>query len=873
MLIVILHRARDAGHEDTGAVLVMFAAFASVAILLMSFVINVGNWFEHERHLQLQADAAAFAAAADFQSPCNKGVAETMYHDAGLYGGSSSVLGAQEGTFSTFTKDEEEEGKALFNRQVGETSQANIHEEINRKAYYNQALGSEPSETTTVEKAPCEASMVDVKMTETNLPWFFAAFNVPYINTHARVSITAETTASKVEPIIESEPVEARVFYVNDTSCLKGSKYEPCADGSSGNYENEMLATGLLENAGPNEENGTISWTDERNTKAAPLVPLTIGKVQHIGVRYAVAGKIGALIGPGNEGPSVCNHAYVECFDHDSGVVPPLLNIQGYSAEAEGAATPSWKPVTRRVTLSTETGNTCADAYFNKWPLSEKSATCTITLLAEVNYGKESEAIKGVTVVPKLVYTEGFANKKVEAEQTGLKYEGGLWKGELKIPSYYYGNFGSVEINLVVTCKPESKAPCEKNSKTETVTIKDVQRDFSAGPDGSNRVVGARIFEPGGLKPVPGERDANAFEFCEPSDENAKHEQECTHKLATTIELSGSLADAKNYFTKESPPSCADEKVSSTPACHPIPPFHVLYGDNDQENEDQFVTSCPPTVNPSGIEKPWQESLNNGCAGKYSVNSQGGSCAKEVELNNHECLGLVAVTENTGNFVPQKGKKCTRFVPEEPKPCENNEELLTLQFQTYLRKRIEGQLNGTRFECPNNWVNNNSGGVPRIRANDSRLVQFFVVPFTVTDFQRKGEVSPLIPITNFATFYITGLASGNAKVGQGTEVPWNPEHRRDQCSETLFHQESPWRVAGKSVGPLTPAERAELEDESKPLKQREQKEKEKGFDDDVEQPREILGHLLKYVNVLGEGSGTVTCKQESYETCEEKLTE
>jgi hypothetical protein len=58
-----------------------------------------------------------------------------------------------------------------------------------------------------------------------------------------------------------------------------------------------------------------------------------------------------------------------------------------------------------------------------------------------------------------------------------------------------------------------------------------------------------------------------------------------------------------------------------------------------------------------------------------------------------------------------------------------------------------------------------------------------------------------------------------------------------------------------------------------PLRQREQKEKEKGFDDNTEQPREILGHLVKYVNVLGEGSGAVACKQESYETCEAKLTE
>jgi hypothetical protein len=157
-------------------------------------------------------------------------------------------------------------------------------------------------------------------------------------------------------------------------------------------------------------------------------------------------------------------------------------------------------------------------------------------------------------------------------------------------------------------------------------------------------------------------------------------------------------------------------------------------------------------------------------------------------------------------------------------------------------------------------VNNNNGGVPSIPANDSRLVQFFVVPFTVTDFERKNEVSPLVPIVDFATFYITGWDDGNYKSGQGTGVGWNPKERRDECSEKLFYR-------------LPAAEREELENETIPLKVREEKEKEKGFDDDTQQPREVVGHLFKYVNVLGEGSGTAKCEQESYETCEERLTE
>jgi hypothetical protein len=891
MLTMMLSITSNPRTDETGAVLVIFAAWMALSVLIMAFVIDVSNWHLHQEHLQQQADSAAYAAAQNFQYPCTSAVAESMYKTAGQYGGASSVESAKEGTFAS--------PGPLYNAQVGESSPSNIHEEINKKAYFGQELKGAKAETSTVEAAPCSpsADMVDVKMTETNLPWFFSAFDVPFINAHARVSVTAETSASKVEPLIESEPRAVRVFYVNDTHCLSGKTYVNCPDGNNGDYENEVLATGLLTRVGANEENGTVSWSDESKP-----VMLTVNKVEHIGVRYALAEDESALVGKANEELSVCGHTYVECFDQDSGVVPPLLNIQGYSAEAEGKAVP-FAPLSRRVTLTTEPGNTCSDAYFNKWPLSENSATCTVTLLAEVNYGNESSVTKGVTVVPKLVYTEGFSNRKVEAaqylcvkkgavekgpsffkteaecynpaakEQAGnegewerkaaLKYEGGLWQGAIKVPSYYYGNFGSVEIDLEVTCKPETGSPCAKGTKSETTTLKDVQRDFSAGPDGSNRVVGARIFEPGGLKPVPGERDADAFEFCEKSDEN-----KCEHKLATTIELSGSLDDAKKYFNKEG---------------QPIPPFHVLFGDNDQEDDDQFVMSCPPTTSANGIEAPWGESLKNGCEGKYSVNSQGGSCAKEAELNNHECVGLVAVPESTGNFAPAPGKRCEHFVPETPKPCENNEELLTLSFQHHLAARIENHPYGTKFECPNEWQNSSQGGVPTIKANDSRLIQFFVLPFTVTDFERNREKNPLIPIVNFATFYVTGWGSGNGRAGQGTAVPWNAAERRDGCSETLFHQESPWRIwqlnnktgayERKSIGPLTATERTELENEAIPLKQREQKEKEKGFDDDAEQPREILGHLIKYVNVLGEGSGNVACKEESYETCELKLTE
>ena len=206
-----------------------------------------------------------------------------------------------------------------------------------------------------------------------------------------------------------------------------------------------------------------------------------------------------------------------------------------------------------------------------------------------------------------------------------MKLEGGVWTGTLNLPSYFYGNFGSTEVNLKVKCEPKvAKSVCSTLSATEEKTLTDVQRAFSAGPDGSNRIVAAKVFEPGGADPVPGEKDADAFEVCEKA-----NKEECTHKLAVTVELSGSLEDAKKYFTKESLPSCAGETVSFSSTCQPIPPFHVFYGDNDQEDDDQFVVSCPPTTSKVGVVALYQEALFHGCAGKYGVNTHGESCTTE----------------------------------------------------------------------------------------------------------------------------------------------------------------------------------------------------------------------------------------------------
>ncbi|TMJ94700.1 MAG: hypothetical protein E6G67_08790 [Actinobacteria bacterium] len=175
--------------DERGGVLVMVALWLPVLVLLASFVIDVGNWFEHKRHLQLQADAGALAAAQDFRIPCS---------DPPIVAQAQNYSGGQ------------------YNAQVGGTSSSQVHMLINSLTYYNQ---SSPVDSTVNPSPPCSAVMVDVKMTETDLPWFLRLARVPFINAHARVSILQKDTTAGALPVgvPDVNPKVARVTFFNET--------------------------------------------------------------------------------------------------------------------------------------------------------------------------------------------------------------------------------------------------------------------------------------------------------------------------------------------------------------------------------------------------------------------------------------------------------------------------------------------------------------------------------------------------------------------------------------------------------------------------------------------------------------------------------
>src|SRR5262249_20473326 len=92
-VITSIRKRRIAG--ERGGVLVIVALGMFAIVFIVALVVDAANWFEHQRHLQLQADAAALAGADAMSLPlsaCNDTTISTAAHN---YGGTDATHIAQ----------------------------------------------------------------------------------------------------------------------------------------------------------------------------------------------------------------------------------------------------------------------------------------------------------------------------------------------------------------------------------------------------------------------------------------------------------------------------------------------------------------------------------------------------------------------------------------------------------------------------------------------------------------------------------------------------------------------------------------------------------------------------------------------------------
>jgi putative Flp pilus-assembly TadE/G-like protein len=410
--------------EEDGGVLVIVATWllgVPVLIVVLILVVDVGNWYLHKRHLQLQADAGALAGGGVFTVPCSD---DAIVNEGRRYAG--------------------DPGSATpYNLQVAPTDQSNIHVLVNSASYWNEG-GTDYSDG----GPPCSAKFVDLKITEANLPWYFAFNVVPAFNAHARVSIQSLLRARGALPVAvpDIDPKVGRVFFIDE------------ANGT-------VIASTPLAKTGFDHTTGLATW-DNATVPASVAV-----NSARIGVRVALGGG----------SSTTCGGYLVQCYDLTS--PNGIMFVRGYSTTGSGA--PPNPPIARDVRLFS---GSCPDPYFNV-----VGAACSFGVNAQVDFG---------TVSP----TQTKVSAVVGGTEHQLQYDAGLGRWVSTSAGNSFFTAGPAGGPISVELKWEVNAPVTIGGNNCTTTGGNkckgtfgilLQRTFSGSMARSGPIELAKISEGG----------------------------------------------------------------------------------------------------------------------------------------------------------------------------------------------------------------------------------------------------------------------------------------------------------------------------------------------------------------------------------------
>jgi hypothetical protein len=682
--------------EERGGVLVMVAIWLPVLLIFLMFVVEVGNWFEHKRHLQLQADAGAFAGGGLFNQCFSDSASgnAAIENEARRYAGDPGWVGPL--------------GASAYNAQVGGANRGLVTVRINRKTY--EVSGPGPDDT--IEQGPCDAKMVDVKMTEADLPWFFRLSLVPAINAHARVQIQQKESSAGALPVgvPDNNPLSGAVIYIDEAN------------------SNSVLAIQPLTKGGAVVRNGQN--LTEWSTTAAP-----------VNLSSSSTGVVIALTGLASWTPSgtlsqICNQVLVECYDGaDLGPWTGLSFIHGYSTA--GVGTPI-TPIVRDAILYNQ------GCFDDSGPYFLLNAGCSVGVKAKIDFGP----IVGPN--PSAAPPNGV-NAVVKVNGLGCPTSGQNPKGCTMVYNVtganagYWTTNGAGSASCAPNCYPVIPADGSAHvvdlnwattvSRLVTGTLSGVHRSYAAGA-GSDPVEYISVSEIG-----PG---ANSLSFG-------------SHNLSVTI---GVLSSLQQNSTDPNAPAVALKVLGS---------------------QTQAI-DCDP-----GTGTNLRYELGNGCTPTYALN-KGTPCQAYQYYVFPQTEPWLCTRTQTGGAVGQ--------------------------VHDGMLDRTQGGVNS----CinPINWTDVDGDGkvtVPEdIPEGDPRIIPVFVTPFG----SFSGSGNAVVPITNFASFYVTGFSKQGG--GQGDPCPGADP------------------VPNKTGG-------------------------------------YIVGHFIKYVESINTGGGGALCDFSAFGTCVAVLTE
>jgi hypothetical protein len=614
----------------------MFALWMPVIILVASFVIDAANWFEHKRHLQLQADAGAFAAGSLFN---------------GCFGDQAAANTLIDSQVRKYAGDGNGPDPEPYNLQIGGSKQGEVTVRLNKKVY--EVGGPGPDDT--VEDMPCTAKMVDVKITEADLPWFVGGGLVSAINARARIQLEQKGSSSDSLPIgvPDSNPLAAAAIFIDESNA------------------NTVLATQELTNPTPTTLNGQtlVRWTG---------LPTAVNLTQpNIGIVIALAGKAGWTPPSGNL-TAICNNVLVECYSvtqDANGVVTGATGIDfihSYSTTGVGTAA---VPIVRDVTL-TNVG--CTD---QSGPYFLLNAGCTVGVRAKIDFGVPNPPVGAVVKVPGYGCPNSGNPKGCPLTFQTAGADLGYWTttaagGYPTMPADGVGH--PIDLNWQVGT----------GGGAPKGTFTSVQRSFSADSDTSGPVAYIRADD---AAPY-----ANSLAFG-------------SHSISVTIGVRASL------------------QVNQTSPTAPAVSLKVL-GSQTQ------AIDCDPSKSNLKTE------LAEGCTPHYAIN-KGTPCQPYSYYTLPQSVDWLCTRTQTGGAVGQV-------------------------YQGMLDRTQDG-VNSCVHSI--HWADSNSDGkitIPEdILPNDPRLVAVLVTPFG----SFSGSGNAVVPIINFATFYVTGFSKQGG--GQGDPCP------------------------------------------------------------------------------------------------------
>lgn len=310
--------------REDGGILVFVAMMTPVVLLFLAFAVDIGNWWVHKRHLQLQADAAALAGGAllgdCFSNPASANTA--IVDEATRFGGAA---------------------ESSYNEQLGGTQKGAVSLAFQSDTYPSGAADPD-GDTETALPCDTEKLMLDVKASEVGVPLFLrpllelvvpgTTLADPTLNAHARVELKQVEIQEGMLPVAVPD---LRFTYVFATFV--------------GETNGSVLGTVQLTKAG-------TSGADQLWNTTTPLaVPIASA---HVGVRIRLVG--------GTDPNAPCGSLYTECYDTDS--ANGVVHIRGYGS---GPA-----PAARNVWLLP--GSCAPDAYL-------ATADCSAGVQAEIDLG------------------------------------------------------------------------------------------------------------------------------------------------------------------------------------------------------------------------------------------------------------------------------------------------------------------------------------------------------------------------------------------------------------------------------------------------------------------------------------------------------